>query len=158
MPVGVGWVLGSTTGYNREMLDVLVPEARKRGYDPDSAICAADVRTGRPEPWTAFKSAMEMRVYPIEAIGKIGDALPDIEGGLNAGTWTIGVAKTSNELSLNQAEVDSLDPGMLEAKLAGIYERMYRAGAHYVVDSIASVPAILDEIGARLARGEHPTG
>jgi hypothetical protein len=33
---------------------------------------------------------------------------------------------------------------------------MYQSGAHYVVDDIAGVDACLDDIEARLARGEHP--
>jgi phosphonoacetaldehyde hydrolase len=33
---------------------------------------------------------------------------------------------------------------------------MAQAGAHYVVDDIADVPPLIDEINARLARGERP--
>jgi hypothetical protein len=33
---------------------------------------------------------------------------------------------------------------------------LYAAGAHYVVDGLGDVHALLDEIEARLARGEHP--
>jgi phosphonoacetaldehyde hydrolase len=29
-------------------------------------------------------------------------------------------------------------------------------GAHYVVDSIAEVPVVIDDINLRLARGERP--
>jgi hypothetical protein len=33
---------------------------------------------------------------------------------------------------------------------------MRQSGAHYVVDSIAGVPPVLDEINARLAAGDRP--
>jgi phosphonoacetaldehyde hydrolase len=33
---------------------------------------------------------------------------------------------------------------------------MYQVGAHYVVDSIADVMPVLDDIEARLKRGEKP--
>jgi phosphonoacetaldehyde hydrolase len=36
------------------------------------------------------------------------------------------------------------------------YTRMQQCGAHYVVDGIWDVPAVLDDINARLARGERP--
>lgn len=148
--------IGSTTGYNRAMMDVLVPEARQRGYDPDSVVCATDVPAGRPEPWMALKSAMELRVYPMEAVVKVGDTLPDIAEGLNAGMWTIGVAKTGNAIGLNEAEINALEPQVLRAQLERAYQQMLEAGAHYVIDGIWDVPALLDDIQARLSRGEKP--
>jgi phosphonoacetaldehyde hydrolase len=44
----------------------------------------------------------------------------------------------------------------LKSKLERAYTRMAQAGAHYVVDGIWDVPAVLDEISARVARGERP--
>ena len=87
---------------------------------------------------------------------KIGDTLPDIEEGLNAGMWTIGLAKTGNEIGLNAEEIAKLQPSALETKLQRAYGRMEQCGAHYVVDGIWDVPKVLDDINARLARGERP--
>jgi phosphonoacetaldehyde hydrolase len=140
------------------MMDVLAPAAAQPGYAPDSVVCVSDVPAGRPEPWMALHSAMELRVYPMEAIVKVGDTLVDIAEGLNAGMWTIAVAKTGNGLGLSQAQVKALSPGELGERLAPVYARMYAAGAHYVVDGVGDVPPLLDEIEARLSRGEHPTG
>jgi phosphonoacetaldehyde hydrolase len=151
-----GLKIGSTTGYDRAMMDVLLPEAQKRGYSPDCVVCVSEVPAGRPAPWMALLCAMRLRVYPMEAIVKVGDTLPDITAGLNAGMWTIGVAKTGNMLGMNQAQIDALAADALAEGLDGAYARMYEAGAHYVVDSIADVPPILDEINTLLARGEHP--
>ena len=92
----------------------------------------------------------------MEAFVKVGDTLPDIAEGLNAGMWTIGVAKTGNELGLTEQEIAALEPEALKAKLERAYQRMHQAGAHYVVDTIAEVPPILGDINARLARGERP--
>jgi phosphonoacetaldehyde hydrolase len=153
-----GLKIGSCTAYAREMMEVLVPESRRLGFAPDSVVSVSDVPAGRPEPWMALLSAMELRVYPMEAVVKVGDTLPDIAEGLNAGMWTVGVTQTGNGLGLSQAEVEALDPGDLRARLRSVRERMYAAGAHYVVKGIGDVPALLDEIDARLARGEHPTG
>jgi phosphonoacetaldehyde hydrolase len=153
-----GLKVGSTTGYNREMMDVLLPAANTRGYSPDCAVCVSDVPAGRPEPWLALVCAMQLRVYPMEAIVKVGDTLPDIAAGLNAGMWTVGVAKTGNMLAMNQAEIDALTPDDLRARLDDAYALMYQAGAHFVVDGIADVSSTLDEINSLLARGQHPTG
>jgi phosphonoacetaldehyde hydrolase len=70
--------------------------------------------------------------------------------------WTIGLAKTGNEMGLIEREVNALPLGEKEARLARAYERMVQAGAHYVVDSIGDAPPILDEINARLACGGRP--
>jgi hypothetical protein len=40
--------------------------------------------------------------------------------------------------------------------LKAAYLKMHQAGAHYVVDGIENVPAILEDIQNRLARGERP--
>ncbi len=151
-----GLKIGSTTGYMRSMMDILLAEAKKRGYAPDSTVCASDVPAGRPEPWMCTQNAMNLGIYPFEAIVKVGDTLPDIEEGLNAGMWTIGLAKTGNEIGLNEAEINKLEPDVLHTKLDRACNRMWHSGAHYVVDGIWDVPAVLDDINARLARGERP--
>ena len=40
----------------------------------------------------------------MESIVKVGEILPDIDEGLNAGKWTIGLTQTGNEIGLNDAE------------------------------------------------------
>ena len=92
----------------------------------------------------------------MEAFVKVGDTLPDIDEGLNAGMWTIGLAKTGNEMGLTENQIEALEPEGLKNKLARAYRRMLQSGAHYVVDGIADVPAVLDEISVRLAAGERP--
>ncbi len=87
---------------------------------------------------------------------KVGDTIADIQEGLNAGMWTIGLAKTGNELGLSKAEVDALPPGELKIKLDKAYQRLFSAGAHFVVDGIWDIPSVLDEVNARLKRGERP--
>ena len=45
-----GMKVGSTTGYTEEMMELLCDEAKKRGYVPDSTVCATQVPAGRPSP------------------------------------------------------------------------------------------------------------
>jgi phosphonoacetaldehyde hydrolase len=151
-----GLKIGSTTGYTRPMMELLLGEAKRRGYEPDSTVCATDVPAGRPEPWMCLANAQNLGVYPMEAIVKIGDTLPDIAEGLNAGMWTIGLAKTGNEMGLSEKEIAALPKQEYERRIARAYQRMHQAGAHYVVDGIADVLACLDNIEARLARGDKP--
>ncbi|HEV8574973.1 MAG TPA: phosphonoacetaldehyde hydrolase [Dehalococcoidia bacterium] len=151
-----GLKIGTTTGYNAEMMRVLAAEASRRGFEPDCIVSSDMVPEGRPAPWMALKAAALMRVYPMSAIVKVGDTIPDILEGLNAGMWTVAVAGTGNEMGLSQTEYDSLPAIDREQRLDSAYERLRDAGAHYVIDSIANVPPVLDEIEARLVKGERP--
>ena len=151
-----GLKIGSTTGYLPEMMAMLKEEASQRGYGPDSSVCAGDVPAGRPEPWMCLENAKNLGVYPMESIVKVDDTLPGIDEGLNAGMWSIGLAKTGNEIVLNQEEIEALTADELQVKLEGAYRRMWQVGAHYVVDGIWDVPIVLDLIDERLSRGERP--
>ena len=151
-----GMQIGSTTGYNDEMMAKLIPAAKKAGYEPDAIVTVSDVPKGRPEPWMALETAKRLGVFPMEAIVKVGDTPADILEGLNAGMWSVGVAKAGNEVGLNEAELLALDAHTLEAKLDRAYQRLQNAGAHYVVDTIADVPAVVDAITKRLVQGDRP--
>ena len=153
---GRGLKIGSTTGYTEEMMTILQAEAKRRGYEPDATVCATQVPAGRPHPYMCLQNAILLQTYPMEAMVKIGDTLPDIDEGLNAGMWTIGLAKTGNELGLTEEQIAALDPDVLKTKLARAYQRMQHSGAHYVVDGISDVAPVLDEIQARVHRGERP--
>jgi phosphonoacetaldehyde hydrolase len=148
--------VAATTGYNTAMMDVVLKGAAQQGFVPDTALCAEQVPMGRPAPWLIYRSMEQLGVYPRVAVVKIGDTLPDIEAGLNAGVWSIGVAKTGNMMGLHKEEIEALPSDEYEARLSSAYDRMYRAGAHYVVDSIADCVKIIEEINARLNSGDKP--
>lgn len=149
-------IIGSTTGYFSEAMELIKEEAAKRGYVPDSSVCATEVPAGRPQPWMVLQNMFNTGVYPSEAVVKIGDTKPDISEGLNAGVWTIGLAQTGNEVGLNLEEINKLDSEVRERKVANARLELAKMGAHYVVDTIADVMPVIDEINARLMRGERP--
>jgi phosphonoacetaldehyde hydrolase len=151
-----GIKIGTSTGYARALMDVLVPEAKRRGFAADAVVTADEVPHGRPAPWMCFENATRLRVWPMEAIVVVDDTIPGLEAGLNAGMWTVGVAKSGNELGLSLAEIEALEPADFRRRLDAAYDRLSRCGAHYVVDSVADLMPVIDDIAARLARGEKP--
>lgn len=151
-----GLKIGTTTGYTREMLDLLVEAGQQAGYVPDCNLAPDDVGSGRPHPYMIYESAVRLEVYPLAAIAKIGDTPADIEEGLNAGTWSIGVAATGNMIGLSAREFQALSASEREARLGAARARLQQAGAHYVVDSVAEVDAVLDNIEARLKSAQKP--
>lgn len=151
-----GLAIGTTTGYNREMMDVLVPRAKRQGYEPDHVVCASEVPAGRPAPWMALRNAEYLGIYPLESCVKIGDTPSDISEGLNAGMWSVGVLLSSNELGMSPEEIRRTSTDELERRKEWARARLQGAGAHFVIDSLTDINAVLDEIEARLRAGERP--
>lgn len=81
---------------------------------------------------------------------KYGDTIADIKEGVNAKVWTVGVVMGSNELALTQEEVAAMSAGELDARKAEVRRRMLEAGAHYVVDDITELPAIIETINQKM--------
>jgi phosphonoacetaldehyde hydrolase len=151
-----GVKIGSSTGYTAPMMEALVPAARDRGYIPDAVVCASDVPAGRPYPWMCYLNAIRLQVYPLEAVVKIGDTISDIEAGLNAGMWAIGLTQSGNELGLSQKEASRLTAQEMQARTDPIARRYRDAGAHYVAAGIWEVLPLIENINARLVKGEKP--
>lgn len=151
-----GVSIGSTTGYSRAMMDILEPEVVARGLQMDAVVTPDDVPNGRPAPWMALVAAMRLGVYPPAVCVKVGDTLVDIEEGLNAGMWTVGVTETGNEMGLSEAELNALPAEQREqlGRLAG--QRLMQAGAHYVIEGVAQLMPVIEQINSKLARGERP--
>jgi phosphonoacetaldehyde hydrolase len=152
----MGLGIGSTTGYTGPMMDVLRPEAARQGYVPDAVFCSTDVPAGRPSPWMCYRNAIDLGVYPMKAMVKVGDTVSDVQEGLNAGMWTVALSKSGNELGLPQDEVECLPAPVLAARLAAIEERLGEAGAHYVVEDITQVVQVIEDINDRLSHGDSP--
>jgi phosphonoacetaldehyde hydrolase len=148
--------IGSTTGYTREMMEINLAEAARQGYVPDATVCATDVPAGRPLPFMCLKNVLDLEVSPIASCVKVDDTIPGVEEGLNAGMWTVGLAMSGNEVGLTLEQLDRLAPDEREMKRRGAYERLAKAGAHYVVDTIADLVPVVDAIADRVARGERP--
>jgi len=151
-----GLKIGSCTGYVTEMMDVLVPAAAAKGFAPDVWVCASDVRSARPSPQMALLNVVRLDTGPVQACIKVGDTVSDVEEGLNAGMWTVAVTLTGNEVGLNEADLAALDAAERERRRARAADKLARAGAHYVIDGVPSLPPVIDAINARLARGEQP--
>lgn len=153
---GRGVRVGATTGYNRQMMETVLAVMKKQGFVPESAVCASDVAAGRPAPWMIFRCLEELGVYPPEAAVAVGDTLPDVEAGLNAGVWTIGLTRTGNMLGLNEPDAEGLPADELRARLGTAEDRYRRAGAHFVAERFSDCLPLIEEIDRRLARGERP--
>jgi phosphonoacetaldehyde hydrolase len=151
-----GIKIGSTTGYLTEMMKINQADAKRQGYEPDSTVCAADVPAGRPYPYMCLQNVIKLGVSAVQACVKIDDTIPGVEEGLNAGMWTIGLAVSGNEVGMMLDEWRALAAAEQHARRERAHTRMAQCGAHYVVDSIADIMPCIEDIQARIRRGEAP--
>jgi phosphonoacetaldehyde hydrolase len=145
-----GVKLASTTGYPRPMLDFLLVRAADQGYAPDLSYCPEDVGGGRPLPWMCWRIALELRLSSMSGAVKVGDTAGDIQEGRNAGMWTVGVTLTGNEVGLSEAELAALPEEQRRELGDRARASLERAGAHYVVESVAALEPALAKIEERL--------
>jgi phosphonoacetaldehyde hydrolase len=141
-----GLKIGSTTGYTRDLMEVVIPQAARGGFAPDVVVCADEVRAGRPAPWLNFRAAERLDVYPMNTIVVVDDTPVGIEAGLNAGAWTVAISETGNALGLSRAERAAMDPRALQTQLEAITRTFLQQGAHFVIPSAGDLPGILDQI------------
>lgn len=148
--------IGSTTGYTRELMDVLIPLAKEQGYTVDVSACAGEAPLGRPSSQMMEMCSKSLGVANPLAYIKVDDTLPGIEEGKNFGCWTIGVALSGNALGLSLEELRGLpddDAAKLKEKARLEVQNM---NPDYVIDSVSDLLPILDKINLRLAMKQFP--
>ncbi len=151
-----GVKIGSTTGYVASMMEKIVPIASEQGLYPDMIVNPSDCNAGRPAPFMIFENAHRLGVFPLSQCVKIGDTVADVEEGLNAGMWVIGLTRTGNEVGLTQNELEELsdvEQYKLEQNAA---HKLKEAGAHYIAPSVEACRSILQEIDNKIAQGLKP--
>lgn len=151
-----GLKIGSTTGYNRPIMEIVTPIAAAGGYSPDNLVCAGDLSAGRPTPLMMYRTFADLGVWPPSTVVKVDDTGVGIEEGLNAGTWTVGLSVSGNAIGLPLAAWLALDDTRQHELRQAAIARLKAFGAHYVIDSVADLLPVLDDIEARLARGLTP--
>jgi len=151
-----GLKIGSTTGYNREIMQVLAPLCAAQGFEPDNLVCAGDVPQNRPSPLGMYRCFLDLGVWPASRVVKVDDTLPGLMEGRHAGCWTVAVLASGNEVGLSRADWQGLDQEAQARLRSAASARLAQARPHFEVDTVAELPAVLDLIEQRLAAGAVP--
>ena len=56
----------------------------------------------------------------------------------------------SSELGLTEKEIAEMPSDELKRRMSAVRNRKYAAGAHYVVDSIEELPALIESINEKM--------
>lgn len=142
--------IGSTTGYTVEMARLVAESAAEHGYSPDVLVTVSDVPKGRLYPWMCFQNAVRLEVFPMFTMVTVGDTVVDIQEGLKAGMWTVGVIQGSSLLGWTQNQVETADDERLRESADQVRQTFLKAGAHFVIDHIAELESVLHRIEEEL--------
>ena len=153
-----GIKLGSTTGFIRPMVDILEEDAAKQGYKPDASVAGDEVINGaRPSPHMVYKNLDMLNITPIHSVIKVDDTVSGVGEAVNAGCWGVGVTRYSNYMDVDTPEDgEKLSDDEITKRQAKTKDLLEKAGAHYVIDSIADIEPVIEDVNQRLARGERP--
>lgn len=143
-----GIKIGTTTGYNREIMDVVLPLVKQQGFTPDNIVCADDLPESRPSPLGMYKCFLDLNVWPATSVIKVDDTVPGLLEGYHSGCWTVGVIASGNEAGLTHAEWINLDESEKDVVRAQVAEKLAAGKPNFLIDTVADLPGILEKINA----------
>ena len=139
--------IGSTTGYNDEMMEIVKKAASEKGYTPDACFTPDSTnKVGRPYPYLIFQNMMALNIKSVDAVIKVGDTVADIMEGHNAGVTTVGIMEGSSVLGYSEAEYGLLtdeEKTRAKTKAAEIFKN---CGADYVLDNMDGLIGLIDTL------------
>ena len=101
---------------------------------------------------------LNLGVWPIQAVVKVGDTKGDIEEGRNAGCWTVALADASNYTNIDSIEQwNQMTQQQQEFRINTSRTILdNETNAHFVINNIIELPRIIGIINKKLLQGMHP--
>ncbi|OIK10227.1 phosphonoacetaldehyde hydrolase [Bacillus sp. MUM 116] len=153
-----GLKIGSTTGYTNSMMEVVVPNALKKGYHPDFYITADEVHSyGRPYPYMIYRNMEQLKLTTPWKVVKVGDTISDIKEGNQAGVWSVGVIVGSSEMGLSFEEFQALSESDQAREIAKTRSSFIQNGADFTISSMSELPELIEEINKLISDGKRPS-
>ncbi|MFD5019024.1 phosphonoacetaldehyde hydrolase [Paenibacillus sp. NPDC058367] len=152
-----GLKIGSTTGYTESMMDVVIPNAAGKGYQPDYVITPDGTHSlGRPYPYMIYHNMEALKLSAAWKVVKVGDTISDIQEGVNAGVWSVGVIIGSSEMGLSQEEFNALSDVEKETVISATQTSFIQNGADFTIQSMSELPQLIGRINVLISQGIRP--
>ncbi|MDY6449466.1 phosphonoacetaldehyde hydrolase [Acinetobacter faecalis] len=151
-----GLKIGTCSGYPKIVMDKVVELAEKNGYSPDCVVATDEVPNGRPYPAQSLQNVISLGISDVAACVKVDDTWPGILEGRSAGMWTVALTCSGNALGLTYEEYKNLDKAQLDKERQRIQKIFEGSKPHYLIDTIAELPQVIEDINLRLSKGELP--
>ena len=150
-----GLKIGSCSGYPASVMRRVIERAATEGLEPECIVASDEV----PRASRAGHGPEERdRAGPVRR-GRLRQGRrhrPGIEEGRRAGMWTVGLLLSGNAAGLTLEEYLSLDEAGRDAARARADAELSGAAPHYLIDTVADLPAVISDIERRLAAGQRP--
>ena len=151
-----GLKIGTCSGYPKIVMDKVVELAEENGYSPDCVVATDEVPNGRPYPAQSLQNVISLGISDVAACVKVDDTWPGILEGRSAGMWTVALTCSGNALGLTYEEYKNLDKAQLDKERQRIQKIFEGSKPHYLIDTIAELPQVIEDINLRLSKGELP--
>lgn len=152
-----GLKIGSTTGYTQSMMDVVVPNAHKKGYSPDFYITPDGTNSlGRPYPYMIYRNMEALKLSASWKVVKVGDTISDIKEAVNAGVWSVGVIIGSSEMGLSLSEYDALSDLDQEKAISRTEQTFLQSGADFTIKTMGELPELIERLNSLISEGKRP--
>jgi phosphonoacetaldehyde hydrolase len=148
--------IGSCSGYPARVMERVVALARQNGYVADHVVATDEVPNGRPWPAQALANVIALGVDDVAACVKVDDTVPGILEGRRAGMWTVALTCSGNALGLSYEAFRALPPERLAAERTRIAALFAESRPHFLIDTIADLPGVVQDIEGLLAAGRMP--
>lgn len=150
--------VGTTTGYNRQIMEAVLPLAAAQGFEPDNLVCAGDLLQSRPSPAGMYRCFLDLGVWPAQRVLKVDDTVPGLLEGRHAGSWTAGVTASGNAVGLTLEAWQALDEAARAQWTSRASAALREASPDFLIPTVAELMPVIDEIEDRLRRGIGPGG
>lgn len=151
-----GLKVGSCSGYPASVMHRVLERARAGGVEADCVVASDEVPRARPAPAMALRNVIALGLADVAGCVKVDDTAVGIDEGRRAGMWTVALLLSGNAAGLTHAEYQALGEAQREAARGRARAVFAPSAPDYLIDTVADLPAVLDDIAARLARGERP--
>jgi phosphonoacetaldehyde hydrolase len=152
--------IGITTGFTREMLDILLQGGRRQGFKPDTSVAGDEVESPRPKPFMVLKNLERMGIKNVGNAMRLTVKVDDTISGVAEGAplcWSVGVSRWGNYVVDSCEAAQKLSAKELNDKEINAKEKLVKESAgHYVIDDLRFLPEVIEDINKRLSNGETP--
>lgn len=118
------------------------------GFKPTVLVSTAEIQAKKsPEPWSLFHCMQKMGTFPPSSVVRVTTSVNGVQEGINAGCFVVGISRTSRYVS----ECASADPDApmskeTQKRVKEWEEKLYQAGAHFVIEGVWELPRVLNEL------------
>ncbi|MGX8977260.1 HAD family phosphatase, partial [Pseudomonas aeruginosa] len=109
-----------------------------------------------PAPDGCWQALAQLGIERLDGCVLVSAQPRQLQAGLNAGLWTIGLAASGPSCGLSPADWDALGHTERDRLRADATLELYRLGVHSVIDHLGELQPCLHDLAVRRLKGEKP--